>query len=68
FATHGDSGSVVWDKEGRVVGLLFTGQAPQGSAASTLAYVTPIHDVLEDIMKFSQGAIKEIRLAPPPGN
>ncbi|GAB1312080.1 hypothetical protein MFIFM68171_02290 [Madurella fahalii] len=68
FATHGDSGSVVWDKEGRVVGLLFTGQTPQGTAANTLAYVTPIHDVLEDIMKFSKGAIKEIRLAPPPGD
>ncbi|KAK3364745.1 hypothetical protein B0T24DRAFT_638557 [Lasiosphaeria ovina] len=68
FATYGDSGSVVWDKEGRIVGLLFTGQTPQGTSSQTLSYITPIHDVFEDIMKFSNGEIKEIRLAPPPGN
>ncbi|KAK3345842.1 hypothetical protein B0T25DRAFT_611784 [Lasiosphaeria hispida] len=60
----GDSGSVVWDEEGRVAGLLFRGQIPQ-AADKTLVYVTPIHDVFEDIKKLSGGAIKEIRIAEP---
>ncbi|KAK3362336.1 hypothetical protein B0T25DRAFT_467549 [Lasiosphaeria hispida] len=62
FATKGDSGSVVWDKEGRAVGLLFTGQVPQGAEKETLVYVTPIHNVFEDIKRFSGGGIKEIRI------
>ncbi|KAK0713314.1 hypothetical protein B0T26DRAFT_649684, partial [Lasiosphaeria miniovina] len=68
YATRGDSGSVVWDKEGRLVGLFFTRQTPQGCSANALVYITPIHDVLEDMIKFCKGAIKEIRLAPPPGS
>ncbi|KAK0715993.1 hypothetical protein B0H67DRAFT_554408 [Lasiosphaeris hirsuta] len=62
FATKGDSGSVVWDEEGRAVGLLFRGQTAQ-QVIETIVYVTPIHDVFEDIKKFSQGAITEIRIA-----
>jgi hypothetical protein len=64
FALLGDSGSVVWDKEGRAAGLLYRGQRPQ-KTGQTFHYVTPIHDVFEDIKKFSGGAIKEIRIAEP---
>lgn len=62
FATKGDSGSVVWDEQGRAVGLLFRGRVVQ-QTDRIVAYITPINDVFEDIMKFSQGSIKEIRIA-----
>ncbi|KAK3364727.1 hypothetical protein B0T24DRAFT_683361 [Lasiosphaeria ovina] len=62
FSTRGDSGSVVWDKEGRAVGLLFRGQKLQAVVEETLTYITPIHDVFADIMAFSGGGIKEIRI------
>lgn len=68
FGTKGDSGSVVWDRKGQAVGLLFTGQKPQG-AKQTLTYVMAIEDLFMDIIKFSKGEIKEIRIADPtPGN
>lgn len=62
FVNKGDSGSVVWDREGHLAGLLFSGQAPH-QAGKTLMYVTPIHDVFEDIKAFSQGNISDIRVA-----
>lgn len=63
FSAAGDSGSVVWDKKGRAVGLVFRGQKPTGVLATRLTYVTPIHDVLEDIKAFSNGGITDIRIA-----
>ncbi len=63
LADMGDSGSVVWDKEGRPVGLLFRGQSPQQTDKGVIAYVTPIEDVLADIKAFSGGRIHEIRIA-----
>jgi len=63
LATLGDSGSVVWDKEGQAVGLLFRGQQPQQTQGHPLAYVTPIEDVFADIKEFSNGKIHEIRIA-----
>ncbi|KAK3358076.1 hypothetical protein B0T25DRAFT_451417 [Lasiosphaeria hispida] len=61
-AKEGDSGSVVFDDEGRAVGLLFGGQMVQNAACS-YAYVTPIEDVFADIRLFSNGQITEIRIA-----
>jgi hypothetical protein len=63
FASHGDSGSVVWDKEGQAVGLLFRGQTPQQVNKGVLAYVTPLEDVIADIKDRSGGKIKDIRIA-----
>ncbi|KAK4152571.1 hypothetical protein C8A00DRAFT_44382 [Chaetomidium leptoderma] len=63
FATIGDSGSVVWNKEGQAVGLLLRGQKPQQSGDTSLVYVTPIEDVFADIKAFSKGEITEIRIA-----
>lgn len=63
LATLGDSGSVVWNKESRAVGLLFRGQNPRQLEKEVLSYVIPIEDVFADIKAFSNGGIKEIRIA-----
>lgn len=60
FARWGDSGSVVWNRNGYAVGLLFRGQAPNQSKG-WFAYVTPIEDVFESIKAKSGGKIEEIR-------
>lgn len=60
FSNPGDSGSVVYDKDGKVVGLLFRGQIPnQASAGYT--FVTPISDVFDDI-KLMTG-VEDVRVA-----
>jgi len=64
FADQGDSGAVVFDIHGRVLGLVFSGFRPQrGDGAYVL--VTPIEDVLEDIKDLSKGEITAIRVAEP---
>ncbi|KAK1760432.1 hypothetical protein QBC47DRAFT_396428 [Echria macrotheca] len=59
---QGDSGSVIWDEEGRLAGLLYRGLKPH-RAENSLIYITPIHDVFKDIVDFSEGYIKSVRLA-----
>lgn len=64
FAGHGDSGAVVFDHSGRVVGLLFAAQTPQQiQSGDGYTLVTPIEEVFEDIKVFSQGEIEAIRVA-----
>ncbi|KAK3353840.1 hypothetical protein B0T25DRAFT_221782 [Lasiosphaeria hispida] len=65
FIDHGDSGAVVWDRQGDVVGLLFRGQVPDNG---TTAYglVMPIGDVFDSIKKHSGGRITDIRIAQFP--
>lgn len=64
LAVSGDSGAVVYDDEGKVVGLLFRGLAPQqiskGSDKFPYTYVTPIEDVFADIKAFTEA--DEVRL------
>ncbi|KAG7292834.1 hypothetical protein NEMBOFW57_002879 [Staphylotrichum longicolle] len=62
LAKNGDSGSVVFDREGRAVGLLFRGHRAQ-NANNTYCYITPIEDIFNDIKDFSKGSITEIRIA-----
>lgn len=62
LAKNGDSGSVVFDREGRAVGLLFRGHRAQ-NASNTYCYITPIEDIFYDIKDFSKGSITEIRIA-----
>ncbi|KAL6409836.1 hypothetical protein AUP68_06234 [Ilyonectria robusta] len=62
FIGSGDSGSVVFDKNGCVLGLAFRGARPQ-QAEREYGYVTPIEDVFADIKLFSGGAITDIRIA-----
>ncbi|KAK3364269.1 hypothetical protein B0T25DRAFT_493064 [Lasiosphaeria hispida] len=62
LAKKGDSGSVVFDTEGRAVGLLFRGHMAQ-QATSSYAYITPIEDVFADIKAFSNSQITDIRIA-----
>jgi len=60
FARWGDSGSIVWDRYGCAVGLLFRGQSPSQSHG-WFAYVTPIEDVFASIRHMSGGKIQDIR-------
>jgi len=62
FSHRGDSGSVVFDEEGRAAGLLLRGHKPLGAVNQCL-YITPIEDVFDDIKTFSKGGITDIRIA-----
>ncbi|KAK3357846.1 hypothetical protein B0T25DRAFT_540358 [Lasiosphaeria hispida] len=67
FANKGDSGSVVWGQDGRVLGLLFEGQQPQ-SNDDGYSFVTPIEDVFDHIKGFGMlelggAVVEDIRLA-----
>lgn len=59
-ANMGDTGAVVFDKEGAVVGLQVASHYPQ-RVTRALTYVTPIEDVLEDIKRLSDGNVTDIR-------
>ncbi|GKU08174.1 unnamed protein product, partial [Fusarium langsethiae] len=63
FAARGDSGSAVYDDQGCIVGLLFTGQVPINGPDSGVGYVTPIEYVFKDIMDTFKGEITDIRVA-----
>ncbi|KAK3339843.1 hypothetical protein B0T25DRAFT_618478 [Lasiosphaeria hispida] len=62
LAKQGDSGSVVFDTQGKAAGLLFRGHTAQ-QATSSYAYITPIEDVFADIKAFSKGEITDICIA-----
>ncbi|KAF4445224.1 hypothetical protein FACUT_91 [Fusarium acutatum] len=59
---HGDSGSVLFDKDGGVVALLFRGHKHLDSYDDGFGYVTPIEHVFDDIKDFTD--IRNIRIAP----
>ncbi|KAK3363706.1 hypothetical protein B0T25DRAFT_528316 [Lasiosphaeria hispida] len=61
FANRGDSGSVVWDKDGHVLGLVFTGHLPQ-QVSTPHALVTPIEEIFKSIVQQSEGKIQEVRI------
>lgn len=62
FSGHRDSGAVVFDHAGHLVGLVFGGQVPhQDKKGYTL--VTPIEDIFDDIKAISNGEIEDIRVA-----
>ncbi|KAK0717295.1 hypothetical protein B0T26DRAFT_829066 [Lasiosphaeria miniovina] len=61
FGNRGDSGAVVFDKLGRVMGLVFTGERPHQCDAGYIM-VTPIEDVFADIKEFSRGQVEDIRI------
>jgi hypothetical protein len=62
LSKRGDPGSVVFDEEGRALGLLSRGHRPQ-QAVNQCLYITPIEDIFDDIKKFSKGGITDIRIA-----
>ncbi|KAK3364312.1 hypothetical protein B0T25DRAFT_493098 [Lasiosphaeria hispida] len=62
FSKKGDSGSVVFDMDGRAVALLFSGQMAL-DALNSWSFVTPIEDVFNDIKAFSKQEITDIRIA-----
>jgi hypothetical protein len=59
-----DSGSFVWNAEGQLVGIIFAGQKHQkdGPDGTMLSYVTPIHDVWEDIKTISNNFYVKMRV------
>lgn len=63
IANKGDSGSVVFNKYGHIVGLLFTGQTPTNASKTGHALITPIEDVLDDIKLSFDGEIIDIRFS-----
>ncbi|KAJ4265050.1 hypothetical protein NW762_005294 [Fusarium torreyae] len=61
FSLPGDSGSVVFDHKGGIVGLLFSGQTPNNVRLG-YSLVTPIEHVFDDIKRWSKGQITDIRV------
>jgi hypothetical protein len=64
FAREGDSGSVVFDAEGRALGLLFRGHSGHNPANSSV-YISPIEDVFHDIKELlkNHDEVTDIRIA-----
>ncbi|KAL7908189.1 hypothetical protein GGI35DRAFT_469939 [Trichoderma velutinum] len=49
FASDGDSGSCIWDMQGRPAGILTAGSGFQQGSASHITYVQPLERLLMDI-------------------
>ncbi len=49
FSDKGDSGALVWDGLGRILGQLHSGQSKGGSTSSHITYATPGWWLLERI-------------------
>ncbi|KAH7170105.1 hypothetical protein EDB81DRAFT_837107 [Dactylonectria macrodidyma] len=49
FSSGGDSGSCVWDSEGRVGGMLTGGNGSGSNGAFDISYATPMEWLLDDI-------------------
>ncbi|KAK0702350.1 hypothetical protein B0H67DRAFT_650387 [Lasiosphaeris hirsuta] len=65
FARDGDSGSIVWDEDGRALGLVFTGQKVTGAKKHKLVYITPLDEVFDDINRrvdFSMYMLEFVRI------
>ncbi|KAF5590811.1 uncharacterized protein FSUBG_10675 [Fusarium subglutinans] len=63
FSSRGDSGSVVYDENGGIVGLLFRGQV-LNTAEKPLIYITPIEHVFSSIKgAHREDEIEDIRVA-----
>ena len=58
----GDSRAVVFNEHGELLGLLVGGLTPHNSH-NVVCFATPIQDIFEDIKKFSEGEIMDIRVA-----
>ncbi|KAJ4037361.1 hypothetical protein NW756_005634 [Fusarium oxysporum] len=66
FSCRGDSGSVVYDERGGIVGLMFRGQVLNGASEQSggLIYVTPIEHVFNSIKgAHRKDDIEDIRIA-----
>jgi len=63
FASEGDAGAIVWDREGRVLGMVLDGQLPQQCRrGGGWVAVMPIEDVFGGIRK-KLGEGVEVRLS-----
>lgn len=62
FVDYGDSGSVVFDGSGRLIGLVTGGHIPQQADTMGFVYVTPIEQVFQDIKDFFAGQVTDVRV------
>lgn len=62
FAEQGDSGAVVFDSKGQVMGIVLSGHTPQQARPGAYALVTPIEDVFRHI-RLSGNKVKNVRVA-----
>lgn len=63
FAAMGDSGAVVFDDDGRALGIIFSGLSPQlCEYGGGFGFMTPIDEVFADIKKLSNGEITDVRI------
>ncbi|KAF5568041.1 dihydrolipoyl dehydrogenase [Fusarium phyllophilum] len=63
FCASGDSGSVVFDELGGIVGLMIGGHRNNNSYNHGYGYVTPIEYVFKDIKDLLKGHVLDIRIA-----
>ncbi|KAF5673684.1 hypothetical protein FCIRC_7946 [Fusarium circinatum] len=63
FCAPGDSGSVVFDEYGGIVGLMIGGHHNNNSYNHGYGYVTPIEYVFKDIKDLLKGHVVDIRIA-----
>ncbi|KAF5594067.1 hypothetical protein FPANT_4950 [Fusarium pseudoanthophilum] len=63
FCAPGDSGSIVFDEEAGIVGLVIGGHRNNNSYNQGYGYVTPIEYVFKDIKDFLKGHVLDIRIA-----
>ena len=59
FSSRGDSGSFVFDADGKLAGLLFAGSEPDFGQGADLShgYVIPIGAVIDDIEAMTGGKV-----------
>ncbi|KAG4261353.1 hypothetical protein FPRO03_11904 [Fusarium proliferatum] len=65
FCAPGDSGSVVFDEDGGIVGLVIGGHKNNNSDNYGYGYVTPIEYVFKDIKDLLKEHVLDIRIAEP---
>jgi hypothetical protein len=49
FSYHGDSGSTVIDFEGKIIGLIHSGNGQREHFSAEITYVTPMQWIIDDI-------------------
>lgn len=62
FSLSGDSGSLVWDSDGYVLGLLWGGMTIKGAT-----YITPMEFVLDDIREKMDAKVVHLVVRPEEG-
>ena len=62
FVKPGDSGSVVFNEFGEILGLICWGKPNDFKGYEWPGYLTPIEDVFKDMKEISEGVVTDIRI------